>query len=40
MEDLDGLFGVNSQKEREELFDIIFDELGLDNIEDDLGDDA
>jgi len=31
IEDLHGLFGVTSQEEREELFDIIFDELDLDD---------
>ena len=33
IEDLHGLFGVTSQEEREELFDIIFDELGHDDEE-------
>ena len=30
IEDLHGLFGVTSQEEREELFDIIFEELDID----------
>ncbi len=30
LEDLEGLFGITAQKEREELFDIIFEELELD----------
>jgi signal recognition particle receptor subunit beta len=33
IEDLHGLFGVTSQEEREELFDIIFEELDLDTEE-------
>ncbi|WP_299722476.1 dynamin family protein [uncultured Tateyamaria sp.] len=38
-EDLHGLFGVTSQEEREELFDIIFEELDID-LDEDAGDDA
>ena len=30
LKDLHGLFGVTSQEEREELFDIIFEELDID----------
>jgi signal recognition particle receptor subunit beta len=38
LEDLHGIFGVNSQREREELFAMIYDELGMDEAE--LGDAA
>ncbi len=31
LEDLEGLFGITAQKEREELFDIIFEELAIDD---------
>ncbi len=31
LEDLEGLFGITAQKEREELFDIIFEELAMDD---------
>ena len=31
LEDLEGLFGITAQKEREELFDIIFEELAMDS---------
>ena len=34
LEDLEGLFGITAQKEREELFDIIFEELAIEeNVE-------
>ena len=32
--DLNGLFGITAQEEREELFDIIFEELSVDGVED------
>lgn len=33
LNDLEGLFGITAQKEREELFDIIFEELAMDDVE-------
>lgn len=33
LEDLEGLFGITAQKEREELFDIIFEELAMDDFD-------
>lgn len=33
LEDLEGLFGITAQKEREELFDIIFEELAMDEFD-------
>jgi RNAse (barnase) inhibitor barstar len=38
LEDLEGLFGITAQKEREELFDIIFEELAMDDDDGDAGD--
>ncbi len=38
-EDLHGLFGTTTQEEREELFDILFEELDIEK-DDDMGDDA
>ncbi len=35
VEDLEGLFGITAQKEREELFDIIFEELAMDQDDSD-----
>lgn len=32
--DLNGLFGITAQEEREELFDIIFEELSVDGVDD------
>ena len=32
IEDLHGIFGVTSQEEREELFDMLFEELGLEDV--------
>jgi len=34
LDDLEGLFGITAQQEREELFDIIFEELAMDDDED------
>ena len=31
LDDLEGLFGITAQQEREELFDIIFEELAIDD---------
>ncbi len=39
LEDLEGLFGITAQKEREELFDIIFEELAMDDEVASRGDD-
>ena len=39
--DLNGLFGITAQEEREELFDIIFEELSVDGVDDaDIDDEA
>lgn len=40
MNDLNGLFGITAQEEREELFDIIFEELSVDGADDFDLDDA
>jgi len=38
LEDLESLFGITAQQEREELFDIIFEELSFDDEESDVSD--